>query len=71
MACVKGLSTSVHKRDVRTTVKIWPLPNSGHLICMSLKLVKVFAPSGRSGGERDKKELQNESHRVRDETKEM
>jgi len=37
---------------------------------MSLGLVKVFAPSGRSCGESDKKELQNESHWARDETKE-
>lgn len=47
-----------------------PLPNPSHLVCVSLKLVKVFAPSGRSGGERDKKELQNENHQVRDETNE-
>lgn len=51
-------------------MKFWPLPNSGHFICTSLKLVKVFAPFGRSCGERDKKELQNEGHQVRDETKE-
>lgn len=51
-------------------MKIRPLPNSGHLICMSLKLVEVFVPSGRSGRERDKKELQYESHQVTDETKE-
>lgn len=38
-----------------TSGRTRPLPNSGRVICMSLKLVKVFAPSGRSWGKRDKK----------------
>lgn len=37
------LPTSAH-----TSGRMRPLPNSGRVICMSLKLVKVFAPSGRS-----------------------
>lgn len=68
--CVQNLP-SAHKWDAHTSGRMRPLPNSGRVICMSLKPGKVFAPSGRSWGERDKKELQNGNHHRRDETKEM
>lgn len=70
MAGVQGLSISVYNPDVGTTVKVWPPPDSGRFICMSLQLVKVLAAAGRSSGERDMRELQNKSNQVRAEANE-
>lgn len=70
VAYVQGLSISVHNQDVGTTAKVWPFPNSSHLMCVSLKLVKVFAAAGRNCGERETRELHNKSNQVRDGTKE-